>query len=90
MVPLAPGFGTERLTVTARFDPELDADTFSTVAPAGSRITKVKSMCTVRTLAGMALALLTPRKRLIDRAERDRLARISARRPGEVGRDPPG
>jgi hypothetical protein len=90
VVPLAPGFGTERLTVTARFDPEFDADTFSTVPPAGSRITKIKSMWTARTLAGMAVALLTPRTRLIARAERDRLARISARPPGEVGRGPQG
>jgi hypothetical protein len=36
------------------------------------------------------VALLTPRTRLIARAERDRLARISARPPGEVGRGPQG
>jgi hypothetical protein len=74
VVPLGPESGTERLTVNARFDAELDADTFSTVPPAGTRITRVKSIWTVRTLAGMARTLLTPRKRLIARAERERLA----------------
>ena len=73
-VPLGPESGTERLTVTARFDVEFDADTFSTVPPAGIRITKVKSIWTVRTLAGMVRALLTPHKRLMARAERERLA----------------
>jgi hypothetical protein len=75
VVPLGPESGTERLTVTANFDVEFAADTFSTVPPAGAQITKVKSIWTVRALAAVAWGLLTPRKRLVARAQREQLAR---------------
>ena len=72
--PLAPDPPTERLTVAARFDVELDADTFSTVPPAGARITKVKSLWTPRMVAEVALLAVTPRTWLYARAERERVA----------------
>jgi hypothetical protein len=78
VTPLAPESGTERLTVTARFDVDFDPDTFSTVPPAGARMTKVKSFWTVRTVAGMARALLTSHKRLVARAERERQERLAS------------
>jgi hypothetical protein len=79
VVPLAPESDTERLTVTARFDTDFDADTFSRVPPAGVRITKVKPLWTVRTVAEMAWTLLMGRKRLFARAERERQERLASR-----------
>jgi hypothetical protein len=76
VMPLAPDPGTERLTVAAHFDMELDADAFSTMPPAGARITKVKSLWTPRLVAGIAHTLMTPKKRLYARAERERLANL--------------
>jgi hypothetical protein len=78
VVPLAPESGTERLTVTARFDADLDADTFSTLPPADTRITRVKPLWTVRTVAETAWVLLLGRKRLLARAERERQERLAS------------
>jgi hypothetical protein len=78
VVPLAPESAAERLTVTARFDPDFDADTFTTVPPPGVRITKVKSLVTVRLVAETVWALLVGRKRLLDRAERERQDRLAS------------
>lgn len=75
--PLAAESGTERLTVTARFDADFDADTFSTMPPAGVQLTKVRSFWTIRIVAGAARALLTPRRRLLAHAERERRERLA-------------